>query len=137
MGIGNIKVVFQTGIAVIFLIKDRNSFCAFVDPSAKLPIPLLNLQDRRRVGALGVNKDLVVKGQLIIPAGGAYESRPFGRAVRNPLQDGFVHLHDKLVFGRHVETSFPFFLSFISAGIFRIQNPQKPVSRLRYGQSAQ
>ena len=55
MGIGNIKVVFQSGFSIVFTVKNGNAVCAPVYPAPKLPVPSLNLQDGGGVWALGVN----------------------------------------------------------------------------------
>ena len=55
MGIGNIKVVFQSGFSIVFTVKNGNAVCAPVYPAPKLPVPSLDLQDGGGVWALGVN----------------------------------------------------------------------------------
>ena len=55
MGIGNVKVVFQPGPAIVFPVKNGNAVCAPVYPAPKLPVPSLDLQDGGGVRALGVD----------------------------------------------------------------------------------
>ena len=61
MGIGNIKVVFQPGLAIVFPVKNGNAVCAPVYPAPKLPVPSLDLQDGGSVWALGVDKQLFIE----------------------------------------------------------------------------
>ena len=53
MGIGNIKIEFQTVLAVIA--KYGDALGPTIDPAAKLTVPALHLKDRRGVRALGVD----------------------------------------------------------------------------------
>ena len=61
MGIGNVKVVFQSGFSIVFPIKNGNAVCAPVYPAPKLPVPSLDLQDGGGVWALGVDKQLFME----------------------------------------------------------------------------
>ena len=61
MGIGNVKVVFQPGLAIVFPVKNGNAVCAPVYPAPKLPVPSLDLQDGGGVWALGVDKQLFME----------------------------------------------------------------------------
>ncbi|MDF1494571.1 hypothetical protein [Caproiciproducens sp. CPB-2] len=90
MGIGNIKVVLESVTAVVFVIENRNAFCPFVHPSAKLLVPLFNFKDGGGVGALGVNQDLLVKAAFVVPAGRMQERRPRGGGIRYGLYGRFI-----------------------------------------------
>ena len=61
MGIGNVKVVFQPGLAIVFPVKNGNAVCAPVYPAPKLPVPSLDLQDGGGVWALGKDKQLFME----------------------------------------------------------------------------
>ena len=61
MGIGNIKVVFQSGFSIVFTVKNGNAVCAPVYPAPKLPVPSLDLQDGGGVWALGKDKQLFME----------------------------------------------------------------------------
>ena len=66
MGIGNIKVVFQPGLAIVLPIKNGNAVCAPVYPAPKLPVPSLDLQDGGGVWALGVDKQLFIERKPVV-----------------------------------------------------------------------
>ncbi|MCI9265061.1 MAG: hypothetical protein HFF06_10915 [Oscillospiraceae bacterium] len=56
MGIGNIKVVFQSCTALVVAVKDSNSNSATIDPSAKALVPAVlavNLQNGGGLWLLG------------------------------------------------------------------------------------
>ena len=75
MGIRNVKVVLQPPLAIGF-INDSNAGSAHIDPPAKLPVPLFQLQHRRGIGPLGVNQDLLVERAFIVIAGRPQKARP-------------------------------------------------------------
>ena len=68
MGVRDVKVVLQTPFAVGF-VHDSNAGSSGIDPPAKLPIPLFQLQHRRGVGTLGIDQDLLVERTFIVIAG--------------------------------------------------------------------
>mgnify|MGYP000416514551 CR=1 FL=1 len=68
MGVGNVKVVFKPGLFG-FPVKNGNPVRTPVYPAPKLPIPSLDLQDGGSVRALGVDKELFVKGKPVVAAG--------------------------------------------------------------------
>ena len=76
MGIGNIKVVFQPGLAIVFPVKNGNAVRAPVYPAPKLPVPSLDLQDGGGVWALGVDKQLFIKWKPVVAAGRSQKRPP-------------------------------------------------------------
>lgn len=76
MGIGNIKVVFQSGFSIVFTVKNGNAVCAPVYPAPKLPVPSLDLQDGGGVWALGVDQKLLVESQSVVAAGRSQKRLP-------------------------------------------------------------
>ena len=68
MGVRDVKVVLQTPFAVGF-VHDSNAGSSGIDPPAKLPIPLFQLQPRRGVRPLGIDQDLLVERTFIVIAG--------------------------------------------------------------------
>lgn len=85
MGIGDIKIVLQPCPAVIFAVKDGNARGSPVYPASKLPVPALYFQNGGGVRALGIDQELLVKGQLIIVTGGGQKLLPAFRG-RNAFQ---------------------------------------------------
>ena len=81
MGIGNIKVVFQSGFSIVFPIKNGNAVCAPVYPAPKLPVPSLDLQDGGGVWALGVDKQLFIERKPVVAAGRSQKRRHWSGAV--------------------------------------------------------
>lgn len=75
MGIRDVKVVLQPPLSTGF-VNDSNAGSTGVDPPAKLPVPLFQLQHRRGVGTLGIDQDLLVERTFIIVAGRAQKARP-------------------------------------------------------------
>lgn len=75
MGIRDVKVVLQPSLAVGF-VHDSNAGSSGIDPPAKLPVPLFQLQHRRGVRPLGKDQDLLVERTFIIVAGRAQKARP-------------------------------------------------------------
>ena len=69
MGIGNIKVILQPGLAIVLPIKNGNAVCAPVYPAPKFPVPSLDLQDGGGVWALGVDKQLFIERKPVVTAG--------------------------------------------------------------------
>ena len=104
MGIGNIKIEFQTVLPVIT--KYGNALGSTVDPAAKLTIPALHLKDRRGVRALGVDQKLLIEGAFVVIAGRAEKARPALIAAGDALHSLIVQLGDELKFGRQGNTSY-------------------------------
>ncbi|WP_320075177.1 hypothetical protein [Eubacterium callanderi] len=69
LGIGKVKVVLQVE-AVALLVKDRDPFASRLYPPSKAPVPALCGQYRRHIGALGIDQELLIKGQAKVGAGG-------------------------------------------------------------------
>ena len=67
MGVRDVKVVLQPPFSMGF-IHDSNAGSTGVDPPAKLPVPLFQLQHRRGVGTLGIDQDLLVERTFIYTA---------------------------------------------------------------------
>lgn len=61
MGIGNIKIVFQSLFAAMLAVKYGNAVCAPVHPASEPLVPSLDLQDGGSVRALGIDKQLFIK----------------------------------------------------------------------------
>ncbi|MFR7848571.1 MAG: hypothetical protein ACLU8S_14160 [Coprococcus phoceensis] len=80
MGIGNIKVVFQSGFSIVFTVKNGNAVCAPVYPAPKLPVPSLDLQDGGGVWALGVDKQLFIERKPVVAAGRSQKRPPLVRS---------------------------------------------------------
>ncbi|MCQ4953068.1 hypothetical protein NE453_10255 [Holdemania filiformis] len=68
MGVGNVKVVFQTG-PFGFPVKNGNAVRTPVYPAPKPFVPSLDFQDGGSVRALGVDQKLFVKGKPVVAAG--------------------------------------------------------------------
>ena len=75
MGVRDVKVVLQPPLSVGF-INDSNAGSSGIDPPAKLPVPLLQLQHRRGVGPLGIDQDLLIERAFIVVAGRPQKARP-------------------------------------------------------------
>ncbi|MDB7901596.1 hypothetical protein PND81_09745 [Flavonifractor plautii] len=69
MGVGNVKVIFQPGPARMLAVKNSNAIRAPVYPAPKPFIPSLDLQDGGGVRALGIDKQLLIKGKTVVAAG--------------------------------------------------------------------
>lgn len=68
MGVGNVKVIFQPGPARMLAVKNSNAIRAPVYPAPKPFIPSLDLQDGGGVRALGIDKQLLIKGKTVVAA---------------------------------------------------------------------
>ena len=75
MGVRDVKVVLQPPFSTGF-VNDRNAGSPGIDPPAKLPVPLLQLQHRRGIGPLGVDQDLLIERAFIVIAGRPQKTRP-------------------------------------------------------------
>ena len=75
MGVRDVKVVLQPPFSTGF-VNDRNAGSSRVDPPAKPPVPLFQLQHRRGVRPLGIDQDLLVERAFIVIAGRAQKARP-------------------------------------------------------------
>lgn len=100
MGVGDVKVVFQSCPSGRVPVKDRDPGRAPVDPAPKLPVPSLDLQDSGGVRALGEKQELLVKGQLIVPAGCGKEPLPLLRSCDFRLY-AMIQLRDQLISSCH------------------------------------
>ena len=61
VGIGNIKIVFQSMFAAMLTVKYGNPVCTPVHPASEPLVPSLDLQDGGSVRALGVDKQLFIE----------------------------------------------------------------------------
>ena len=68
VGVGNIEVVFEPGPALIVPIKNRDTGSSPVDPAPELPVPAFYLQHGGGVWALGIDHELFLKGEAVVPA---------------------------------------------------------------------
>ena len=80
MSVGNVKVIFQLGPAVMLTVKNGNAVRAPVYPAPKLPVPSLDFQDGGGVWALGVDKQLFIKWKPIVAAGRSKKRLPLCRS---------------------------------------------------------
>jgi hypothetical protein len=97
MGVRDVKVVLQTPFSIGF-IHGSNAGSTGVDPPAKLPVPLFQLQHRRGVRTLGIDQDLLVERALIVIAGRAQKARPALIIAGQFSQRCTVQLRDELKF---------------------------------------
>lgn len=97
MGVRDVKVVLQPPFAVSF-VHDGNAGSTGVDPPAKLPVPLFQLQHRRGVRTLGIDQDLLVERAFIVIAGRAQKARPALIIAGQLCQRCTVQLRDELKF---------------------------------------
>ena len=100
MGIGNIKVVFQPGLSIVFPVKNGNAVCAPVYPAPKLPVPSLDLQDGGGVWALGVDKQLFIERKPVVAAGRSQKRPPLVRSCHAALRF-LVQLRQGFISYRH------------------------------------
>ena len=97
MGVRDVKVVLQPPLTV-GLVNDSNAGSPGVNPPAKLPVPLLQLQHRRGVGSLGIDQDLLVERTFIIVASRPQKARPALIVASQLRQRRAVQLRDELKF---------------------------------------
>ena len=82
MGISNIEVVFDSCLTVAVAVQYGNTLGAAIDPPPEPLVPALppfNGQDGGGIRALGVQKDLFIKGKTEVIAG---SSQKFGPDLR-------------------------------------------------------
>ena len=77
MGVGNVKIVFQSCPAGGIPVKHGDACGTRIDPTVESAVPVRHFQNGRGIRALGVYQYLLLEVQLIVPAGGAQERRPF------------------------------------------------------------
>ena len=100
MGIGNVEVVFDSRQPVAVAVQNGNALGAAIDPPPEPLVPALppfNGQDGGGIRALGVQKNLFIKGKAKIVAG---SSQKFGLDLRrsylsNRLQ---IQIRDPFIF---------------------------------------
>lgn len=97
VGICDVKVVLQPPLAVGF-INDSNAGSARIDPPAKLPIPLFQLQHRRSIRPLGIDQDLLVERAFIVIAGRPQKACPAFIVAGQLCQCAAIQLCDELKF---------------------------------------
>ena len=68
-GIGKVKIVFQVEVIALF-VKDGNPLAARLHPASKTPVPALRGEYGGHIGALGMDQELLIKGQAKVLAGG-------------------------------------------------------------------
>ncbi len=99
MGVGNVKVVFESCPTGPVRIKHRNAGGTPVDPPTKPLVPsrlALNGQNCGGIGPLGKKQNLLLKGQAEIIAGRMQKSPPFPGVI-HPGQGAMVQLYDGLI----------------------------------------
>lgn len=72
MGICNVEVVFDSRLTIAVAVQNGNTLGAAIDPPPKPLVPALppfNGQDCGGIRALGIQKNLLVKGQPEVIAG--------------------------------------------------------------------
>jgi len=68
VGVADVEIIFQPGPGV-GAVEHGDARCTLVNPAAKQLVPALEFQHGGCLGALGVDKQLLVEGQLIVPGG--------------------------------------------------------------------
>ncbi|MFR1706573.1 MAG: hypothetical protein ACLSW3_19260 [Eubacterium callanderi] len=68
-GIEKVKIVFQVEVIALF-VKDGNPLAARLHPASKTPVPALRGEYGGHIGALGMDQELLIKGQTKVLAGG-------------------------------------------------------------------
>ena len=79
MGICNIKEILDSCLPIAVAVQNGNAFGAAIDPPPEPLIPALppfNGQDGGGIRALGIQKNLLVKGQPEVIAGGGQKPGP-------------------------------------------------------------
>ena len=124
MGIRNIKVVFQPGLAIVLPIKNGNAVCAPVYPAPKLPVPSLDLQDGGGFWALGKDKQLFVERKPVVTAGRSQKRPPLVGSCHAALRFQ-IQLRQGCISYRHpAHLLFSFYLSKAAACRCRgMENP--------------
>ncbi|MGM9587504.1 MAG: hypothetical protein ACI3VA_08475, partial [Candidatus Limivicinus sp.] len=73
MGVGNVKVVFDSRLAIAIAVQNGNTLGAAIDPPPKPLVPALPPfygQDCGGIRALGIQQDLLIKRKAEVVAGG-------------------------------------------------------------------
>ena len=104
MRIRYIKIILQSLRITLRVLKYCDTVSSSVDPSSELLIPAFYLKNGGSVGALGKDKELLIKSQTIVTASGLQEMTPHNR-IGHCFCRLIVHLAEKLVFSRHQNTS--------------------------------
>lgn len=76
MGIRDVKIIQEPLAAPARVFKDRDPVGTPVHPSSKAPVPILDPQNRRRIRFLGIDQQLLVETQPVVPPRGAQETHP-------------------------------------------------------------
>lgn len=99
MGICNIEVVFDSCLPIAVAVQNSNALGATIDPPPEPLVPALppfNGQDSSGIRALGIQKDLLVKGQPEVIAGGGQKPGPaflrchFACGLQVQIRDPFI-----------------------------------------------
>lgn len=99
MGICNIEVVFDSCLPIAVAVQNSNALGATIDPPPEPLVPALppfNGQDSSGIRALGIQKDLLVKGQPEVIAGGGQKPEPaflrchFACGLQVQIRDPFI-----------------------------------------------
>jgi len=69
MRIRDVEVILQPG-PVGGAVEHGNACAAPVHPAAKLLVPAFNFKNGGRVRALGIDQELFIKGEFVVPGGG-------------------------------------------------------------------
>ena len=99
MGICNVEVVFDSRLTIAVAVQYGNALGAAIDPPPEPLVPALppfDGQDCGGIRALGIQKNLLVKGQPEIIAGGGQEHGPrlrrchFACGLQIQIRDPFM-----------------------------------------------
>lgn len=99
MGVGNVEVVLDSRLPIAVAVQNGNTLGAAIDPPPEPLVPALPPfygQDSRGIRALGVQKNLFVKGKSEIIAGGGQKPRPvflrchFACGLQIQIRDSFI-----------------------------------------------
>ena len=99
MGIRNIEVVSDSRLPIAIAVQDSDTLGAAIDPPPEPLVPALppfNGQDCGGIRALGIQKNLLVKGKSEIIAGGGQKPGPrlrrchFACGLQVQIRDPFI-----------------------------------------------
>ena len=99
MGVGNVEVVLDSRLSIAVAVQNGNAFGAAIDPPPEPLIPALppfNGQDCGGIRALGIQKNLLVKGKPEVITGGGQKPGPaflrchFAYGLQVQIRDSFI-----------------------------------------------
>ena len=99
MGICNIEVVFDSCLPITVAVQNGNALGAAIDPPPEPLVPALppfNRQNSGGIRALGIQKNLLVKGKPEVITGGGQKPGPaflrchFAYGLQVQIRDSFI-----------------------------------------------